>query len=391
MLQSCSETRSVKWHQAHTTWFFETFVLRPFLPGYEVFEEGLHRLLSGYPSPFGDMEEATAPHISSRPSLQEINAFRDYVDEEMERLFTGTLKMEVINRIVRGLHHEQHHQELVLTDIKHAFFSNPLRPTFRPSVGCDDAAPRQHELRWIDFKGGLVEIGHPDEANQPTTAWMSNESPRHKVYLEPFRMANREVTCREYLEFIADDAYSRRDLWIPECWESIRDNWQAPLYWERSLLDKTGWRVFTLSGWQELSALLETPVCHVSFYEADAFARWRHCRLPSESEWEYAACRSHRDGNLLESGKLHPAQTCGGGLEQIYGDCWEWTSSSYSAYPGNRTTLDLPDRSNTSVLPNRMVLRGGSCATPSDHVRTTTRACLAPAARWRFTGIRLAH
>lgn len=223
----------------------------------------------------------------------------------------------------------------MLTDIKHAFFSNPLRRAYDtvPLVG-ETGAPSS-ELVWHGFKSGLIEIGHPLDANNSLDFCFENETPRHKVYLESFQIASRSVTCREYLDFMSNDAYTRAEFWLSEGWEAVNNQgWQAPLYWERDATDETGWHVFTLRGWHSLSALLDTPVCHVSYFEADAFVRWRGCRLPTEAEWEVAASGKALRGNLLDTGRLHPATAKGGGIEQLFGDCWEWTASAYTAYPG---------------------------------------------------------
>jgi ergothioneine biosynthesis protein EgtB len=392
MVQSCPEASPVKWHQAHTTWFFETFVLRPFLADYQPFREEFHRLFNSYYISLGaEIPEKKLRASFSRPALDEVLAFRTYVDEQMERLFARCLDEEVSRRIMLGLNHEQQHQELALTDIKHAFFSNPLGPSYGDS---SLAKEREHPiptLRWRSFQAGLIEIGNPANAEDPLAFCFDNETPRHKVYLEPFQIANRTITCREYLDFMADDAYSSSRLWLPEGWEAMNQaGWEAPLYWERDPGDDTGWRVFTLRGWHGLSVLLDTPVCHVSFFEADAFARWRGCRLPTEAEWEFVASRAQQHGNLLDTGRLHPATADGDGVAQLFGDCWEWTASPYVGYPGYKPLPDALGEYNGKFMSGQMILRGGSCVTPADYVRATCRNFLQPATRWQFTGIRLA-
>ena len=244
---------------------------------------------------------------------------------------------------------------------------------------------------WHRFDEGVTEIGYPIDSTNCLDFCFDNETPRHKVYVEAFRIANRSVTCREYLEFMSDDAYARPEFWLSEGWEAVRkQGWQAPLYWERDAADSTGWRIFTLRGWHPLSALLDTPVCHVSFFEADAFARWRGCRLPTEAEWELAAGGSPVRGNLLDTGRLHPAIASGDGLEQLFGDCWEWTASPYTGYPGYKPLPGALGEYNGKFMSSQMILRGGSCVTPASHLRATYRNFFQPATRWQFTGIRLA-
>lgn len=392
MVQSCPETSPIKWHQAHTTWFFETFVLRPYLTDYRPFREEFHRLFNSYYISLGEeIPEKKLRASFSRPSLHEILAFRAHVDHEMERLFAGSIEEEVERRIMLGLSHEQRHQELALTDIKHAFFSNPLRPSYGSAALPKERAHPTPQLRWLDFEGGLTEIGHALNAGEPLDFCFDNETPRHTVYLEPFQIANRKVTCREYLEFMSDDAYTRPALWLSDGWEFVKQTGlDAPLYWERDSNDGTGWRVFTLKGWHGLAELLDTPVCHISFFEAEAFARWRGCRLPTEAEWESVASKERRHGNLLDTGRLHPAMAHGAGVEQMFGDCWEWTASPYTGYPGYKPLPGALGEYNGKFMSSQMILRGGSCVTPADHVRATYRNFLHPAMRWQFTGIRLA-
>ena len=393
MVQSCADASPVKWHQAHTTWFFETFVLRPYLADYKPFREEFHRLFNSYYVSLGEeIPEKKLRSSFSRPSLDEVVAFRAHVDREMERLFARTIDREVSRRIVLGLCHEQQHQELALTDIKHAFFSNPLRPAYR-SGALPKHRPHAPKLRWLNFDGGLTEIGYSPKADDPFDFCFDNETPRHRVYLEPFQIANRNVTCREYLEFMSDDGYARAGLWLSDGWESMKQfGWEAPLYWERDSGDGTGWRIFTLRGWHGLSDLLDTAVCHISFFEADAFARWRACRLPTEAEWESIASQELPKGNLLDSGRLHPAIAHGAvDIEQLFGDCWEWTASAYTGYPGYKPLPGALGEYNGKFMSSQMILRGGSCVTPADHLRATYRNFFPPATRWQFTGIRLAN
>jgi ergothioneine biosynthesis protein EgtB len=393
MVQSCPEASPVKWHQAHTTWFYETFVLRPFLPDYKPFHQEFHWLFNSYYLSLGEeVPEGKQCASFSRPSLEQILDFRLHVDQEMERLFARTLSDDISRRIVLGLNHEEQHQELALTDIKHAFFSNPLRPSYRSDSVEERNSHPVPRLSWNSFEGGLIEIGYQPSATNPLDFCFDNETPRHKVYLRPFQVANHNVTCREYLEFMADDGYTRPGLWLSEGWEAaIQASWVAPLYWERDANDETGWRVFTLRGCQGLSKLLDTPVCHVSYFEADAFARWRGCRLATEAEWEHVVGQSPLEGNLLDSGRLHPATaSTGERVDQLFGDCWEWTASPYTPYPGYKRLPDALGEYSGKFMSGRMVLRGGSCVTPPGHVRATYRNYFPPATRWQFTGIRLA-
>ena len=392
MVQSCPDASPVKWHQAHTTWFFETFVLQPFLADYHPFRDEFHGLFNGYCTPLGEeIPENWLRDSFARPSLNEVLAFRAHVDREMGRLLAHSIDEETSWRILLGLNHEQQHQELALTDIKHAFFSNPLHPSYQePSLARESGHPIP-QLRWHSVEGGLIEIGHTAKAENPLDFCFDNETPRHKVFVEPFQIASRKVTCREYLEFMLDDAYSRPGLWLSDGWETVKQtSWEAPLYWERDPGDETGWRIFTLRGWHGLSGLLDAPVCHISFFEADAFARWRGCRLPTEAEWEFVASQEPRSGNLLDTGRLHPSPATGVGVDQIFGDCWEWTASPYTGYPGYKPLPGVVGEYNGKFMSAQMILRGGSCVTPADHVRATYRNFFQPATRWQFSGIRLA-
>jgi ergothioneine biosynthesis protein EgtB len=392
MVQSCPEASPMKWHQAHTTWFFETFVLRPFLNDYKPLREEFHRLFNSYYNSLGqEIPDKGLRGAFSRPSLDEILAFRAHVDQEMDRLLAHGVDEEATRRIVLGLNHEQQHQELALTDIKHAFFSNPLCLSYMAAPVLEEKDRRVSKLTWHSFDGGLEEIGYPLRAGDPLDFCWDNETPRHNVFLEAFQIANREVTCREYLEFISDDGYTRPAFWLSEGWDNLkRAAWQAPLYWRRDAGDKTGWRVFTLTGWHGLSALLDTPVCHISFFEADAFARWRGCRLSTEAEWEYVASQTPAQEKLLDTGKLHPTAVRGSSIEQLFGDCWEWTASAYTGYPGYRPLPGALGEYNGKFMSCQMILRGGSCVTPASHTRATYRNFFPPATRWQFSGIRLA-
>ncbi len=392
MVQSCPEASPMKWHQAHTTWFFETFVLRPFLKGYKPFREEFHWLFNSYYNSLGkEIPNKGLRSTFSRPLLDEVLAFRAHIDQQMDRFLARGVDEEATRRIVLGLNHEQQHQELALTDIKHAFFSNPLYISNIPAPVLEEEVRPVGKLTWHDCDGGLVEIGYPLQAEDPIDFCFDSETPRHNVFLEDFQIANREVTCREYLEFISDDGYTRPELWLSEGWDTVkRLDWQAPLYWRWDGGDETGWCVFTLAGWQGLSILLDTPVCHVSFFEADAFARWKGCRLPTEAEWEYVASQTTVQGNLLDSGRLHPKTSQGAGIGQLFGDCWEWTASAYTGYPGYKPLPGALGEYNGKFMSGQMILRGGSCVTPASHIRATYRNFFSPTTRWQFAGIRLA-
>jgi ergothioneine biosynthesis protein EgtB len=393
MVQSCAEASPAKWHLAHTTWFFETFVLREFLRGYRSFHPDFVWLFNSYYNAVSAQPEKKLRASFSRPATEEILAYRRAVDAAMEELTASDLPEEARARIVLGLNHEEQHQELLLTDIKHAFWTNPLHPAYAAGALAQDGAPN---LEWVEFAGGLVEIGHAG-----TEFCFDNETPRHKVYLEPFRLASRLVTCGEYLAFMQEGGYARPELWLSEGWAAAQnERWEAPLYWRR---DDTHapWQVFTLRGLLSLDDLLATPVCHISYFEADAYARWAGRRLPTEAEWETAAGtiphlpkagRYGAPGNLLENGALHPLPAeRGARLPQMFGDVWEWTASAYLGYPGYRPLPGALGEYNGKFMCNQMVLRGGSVATPASHIRASYRNFFPPATRWQFSGVRLAE
>lgn len=392
MVQSCPEASPAKWHQAHTTWFFETFVLTPHLPGYRCFHPDFHWLFNSYYKSLGnEIPEKKLRASFSRPSLDQIQAFRAYVDLHVAQLLQRPdVPDEAVRGIVLGIQHEQQHLELLLTDIKHAFFTNPLHPTYLEQH--EIATHLQQPVRWIEEQGGLCEIGYGLDGGDPLDFCFDNETPRHTVYLQPYALQNRLVDCAEYLTFMNDSGYTRAELWLSEGWDTVeRESWQAPLYWQRCAQDPEGWRVFTLGGWRGLSDLLHTPVCHVSLFEADAFARWRGCRLPTEAEWENAAAASSGSGNLLESDWLQPTAAATRDLSQMFGDCWEWTASAYTGYPGYAPLPGALGEYNGKFMSSSVILRGGSALTPSSHVRATYRNFFSPATRWQMAGIRLAR
>ena len=393
MVQSCAEASPTKWHQAHTSWFFETFVLTPFLPGYQPFHPDFHWLFNSYYRSLGnEIPEKKLRASFSRPSLETILAFRAHVDSHLETLLQGdAVPEDALRRIVLGIQHEQQHLELLLTDIKHAFFTNPLHPVYRdsPAASATETVP----ARWINFEGGVKEIGYPLDQADPLDFCFDNETPRHRVYLQPYALENRPITCGEYLAFMNDNAYTRAELWLSEGIDTIEnEGWEAPLYWQRCPDDSTGWRIFTLGGWRGLSKMLATPVCHVSLFEADAYARWRGCRLPTEAEWEHAASEAAADQQgLLEHGNLHPAAATTDALTQLLGYTWEWTASAYTGYPGYAPLPGALGEYNGKFMSSQMVLRGGSVATPASHIRAAYRNFFTPGTRWQFSGIRLAR
>jgi ergothioneine biosynthesis protein EgtB len=394
MVQSCLEASPAKWHLAHTTWFYETFILREFLPGYREFHPDFLWLFNSYYNGISDRPEKKLRATFSRPGLDEVLAYRKHVEEAIERLFASGIPAEVEERVILGLNHEQQHIELLTTDIKHSFWTNPLRPAYLElRLPPDPEAP---VMAWTEYSGGIHEIGHDGEGFA-----FDNELPRHKQYLEPFRLASRPVSCGEFLDFMNCGGYERSELWLSEGWETVRaQGWRAPLYWQA---DASGeWSVFTLRGVVPMNQIAGTPVCHVSYFEADAFANWAGKRLPTEEEWEVAASGVPVEGNLLESGRLHPA-TCENSEPkaksekpnrlspcQMFGDVWEWTRSPYVGYPGYRSAPGALGEYNGKFMCNQMVLRGGSIVTPESHLRASYRNFFPAATRWQFSGIRLA-
>ena len=385
MVQSCPEASPVKWHIAHTSWFFESFVLREFLPGYSVFHPDFAWLFNSYYQTFAEFPDKRLRASFSRPGIDAILNYRMHVDAGIERLLEGDAPEEALTRIELGLHHEEQHQELLLTDIKHALYTNPLQPAYlegEPSQGATEAAG----LRFLKYEGGLVDIGQDKDEG----FGFDNERPRHRVWLEPFRLASRLVTCGEYAEFIADRGYERSELWLSAGWDTIKtQKWRAPLYWAQV---NGEWVIGTLRGKHYLSQIAASPVAHVSYFEADAYARWAGCRLPTEAEWESVASVLPVEGNLLESGHLEtvPALDPVDVPSQLFGDCWEWTGSAYLGYPGFAPLAGSLGEYNGKFMSGQMVLRGGSCITPQGHIRASYRNFFPPETRWQISGIRLA-
>jgi ergothioneine biosynthesis protein EgtB len=382
-LQSMEDASPVKWHLAHTSWFFETFVLEPALAGYRPLDPAYRVLFNSYYVGVGERHPRAQRGLLSRPSLEEVRRYRRHVEQGVLQLLQGSPAERWLALIELGLQHEQQHQELILTDLKHHFACNPLLPAYRPAPAA--ARAPAEPLRYRAFDGGLVDIGHAGEGFA-----FDNEAPRHRVWLEPFELAQRLVTEGELLAFIEDGGYRRPELWLSEGWDACqRQQWQAPLYWRRD--DAGTWSRFTLQGLRPLEP--SVPACHVSYYEAEAYARWAGARLPTEAEWEHAARSAPiAEGALLDDAWFHPAPaSTHEGLAQMRGDCWEWTGSAYLPYPGYRPAAGAVGEYNGKFMINQMVLRGGSCATPRDHVRPSYRNFFPPAARWQFSGIRLAR
>ena len=377
-VQSMPDVSPTKWHRAHTSWFFETFLLESELSGYRPFHPAYAYLFNSYYEGVGARYPRPRRGVVSRPGVAEVAEYRRHVDESMGALLDTALSAEVAGLVELGLHHEQQHQELLLMDIKHVLSCNPLQPaytTVRMDEPCDPRTPA-----WIGHDGGLVEIGHDADA-----FGFDNEFPRHASHIEPFALADSPVTCGEWLAFIEDDGYNRPDLWLSDGWATAQaEQWDAPLYWFRVVDD---WWLFTLGGPQLVDPA--EPVCHISYYEADAFARWAGGRLPTESEWEALAVDSVPDGNFLDLSVLHPRPVAQS--TSLFGNVWQWTSSSYSPYPGFRPAPGAVGEYNGKFMVNQYVLRGGSCVTSSDHIRASYRNFFPPSARWPFTGLRLAR
>ena len=392
-IQSMPDVSPTKWHLAHTTWFFETFILARFDPAYRVFDPAFHYLFNSYYEAEGPRHPRPQRGMLSRPSCDDVAAYREHVDAAMARLIDGApaeVWAEIAPLVELGAHHEQQHQELILMDIKHVFSLNPLLPAYQPPRR--RAPGTETALDWIGFTGGLVEIGHGGGGFA-----FDNETPRHRVWLDPFRLASRPVSCGEFAEFIAAGGYREPEFWLSDGWAIVRQQgWEAPLYWRAA---DDGWRIFTLSGERRLDPA--EPVVHVSFYEADAYAKWAGKRLPVEAEWEVAAQGNFDPaaplaGNLGGSRRYHPAVDAGApdgvaGLRQLIGDVWEWTASPYTPYPRFRAVSGAIGEYNGKFMSNQMVLRGGAAVTPAEHIRATYRNFFPPSARWAFSGLRLAE
>jgi ergothioneine biosynthesis protein EgtB len=385
VVQTVPEVSPTKWHLAHTSWFFETFVVKEALSNHTPLNPQYAYLFNSYYNAAGKMHCRPKRGLISRPTLSETLEYRHQVDGLMESILQDEdLLKKFASTIVLGINHEQQHQELMLTDIKHVFSENPLRPIFRERAETMGSAVSP--IKWLPFRAGVYQIG-----NAGGGFLYDNEEPRHRQFVEDFHLASRLVTNGEYIEFIEDGGYHRPEFWLSLGWYTIGEQrWEAPFYWEGG---DGNWSIFTLNGLRELDK--NEPVCHVSYFEADAFARWAGARLPTEFEWEVAAADLPYAGNFVDQESFHPRPLANtAGLQapaQMFGDVWEWTSSSYSPYPGYVTAAGALGEYNGKFMVSQMVLRGSSLATPEGHSRASYRNFFYPAARWQFTGLRLAE
>ena len=375
-IQSMADASPTKWHRAHTTWFFETFLLKPYLPGYRQFDERYGYLFNSYYEAVGPRHPRPSRGVLSRPGITEIAAYRAHVDRAMAELLATSDEPALADLVTLGLHHEQQHQELLLTDIKHAFAASPLAPVYLPAV----PIPPPESLTamgWIGIETGIHTIGHDGHGFA-----FDNEGPAHEVLLQPFSLADRPVSNVEFLAFIEDEGYRRPELWLSDGWATVQaQGWEAPGYWTR---EETGWSVYTLNGQQPIR--LDEPVTHVSYYEAAAYAEWAGRRLPTEFEWEAAARLLSAGPQDIPDLQSHVRPLAPG----FHQDVWEWTASAYAPYPGYRPLEGALGEYNGKFMINQMVLRGRSCATPPGHERLTYRNFFPPHARWQFSGFRLA-
>lgn len=382
VVQANDDASPTKWHLAHTTWFFEAFLLKPFLAGYRQFDERFEYCFNSYYESVGARQPRGKRGLLTRPSAAEVRAYREHVDAGLARLCEGDLPPRAEELIALGINHEQQHQELLLTDILSLFAAEPLKPAYRaanPGTPVASAIP----LEFVPYPGGIALVGHDGDGFA-----YDNEGPRHEALIRPFKLANRCVTNEEWIAFIEDGGYATPALWLADGWNMVKaQGWSAPLYWE---VADGGFMQMSLRGLRPVEP--GAPVCHVSFYEADAFARWAGYRLPTEFEWETAAAGMPVEGRMLDTSRLRPlaADARGQGLKQLYGDVWEWTASAYLPYPGFKAAQGAVGEYNGKFMCNQFVLRGGSCATPEGHVRKTYRNFFYPHQRWQFMGLRLA-
>ena len=378
-VQSMPDASPVKWHLAHTTWFFDVFLLESLEPDFRPFRPEYRTLFNSYYNAVGEKHPRPQRGLLTRPSLDDVLAYRAHVDARMHALL-GSCDAGARELIELGMQHEQQHQELMLTDVKHLLSMNPTQPVYCPPAGRTHV--QSGSMAWIEFEDTMTAIGHRGAGFS-----FDNELPRHQVWLQAYALASRPVTNSEYAQFVEQGGYVRPEHWLSEGWDWVCANsLRHPIYWRAG---ERGWHEFTLHGTQALAA--DQPVVHLSYFEADAYARWAGARLPTEAEWEHAATRCRIEGHFAEAGRFHPAPATGAGLRQMLGDVWEWTQSSYSPYPGFRQAKGAIGEYNGKFMVNQYVLRGGSCATPRRHIRASYRNFFPAGARWQFSGLRLAR
>ena len=404
-VQSMPDASPVKWHLGHTTWFFETFILECYADDYRAYDEAFRVLFNSYYNTVGARHPRPQRGLLTRPALSEVMAYRRHVDLAMQRLLADadeSTRPALTALVILGLNHEQQHQELVLTDIKHALSQNPLKPAYQPGSG--DAAERAkisvEPLQWVECAAGVVEIGVAENNSETQTFYFDNEAPRHCVYLHSYQLAQRLVSNRDYAHFIAAGGYHEPAYWLSAGWDWVRQEQRScPLYWSRDCIGSSGWSEFTLGGSRPLDP--DLPVVHISYFEADAYARWSGARLPTEAEWEHAANLFTTEAAPESRTLIHPAAPEADAqkrvnaqartLSQLFGEVWQWTQSSYAPYPGFRIAPGAVGEYNGKFMVNQYVLRGGSCATPDGHSRATYRNFFPDHADWQFSGIRLAR
>lgn len=396
VVQSMPDVSPTKWHLAHTTWFFEAFILKPHLSGYREFDPQFHFLFNSYYESHGPRHTRPQRGLLTRPTVETVFAYRAHVDHAMQRWLASAISPSIEQLVTLGLHHEQQHQELMLMDIKHVFFCHPIGPAYKDAP-LSESPSSAAALDWISHPEGIIDIGLNTDAQHAEHFAYDNEGPRHRQYLRAFALANRPTTNEEWLEFIEDGGYQNPLLWLSDAWPIVQnDDWAAPLYWRQT--EHGEWQEFTLAGWKPLA--LNRPVTHLSYYEADAYARWAGKRLPTEAEWEVIA-QSQIDsgspaipGDFVENNGLHPAP-----LNEahpaanhlfLFGGTWEWTASPYQPYPGYQAPEGALGEYNAKFMCNQMVLRGGCIATPQSHFRPSYRNFFYPPCRWQFSGLRLA-
>ncbi len=372
-VQSMADVSPTKWHRAHTTWFFETFLLEPSLKGYRSWDPNYRFLFNSYYEGIGPRHARNERGLLTRPGAKEIGDYRHYVDENMHVLLERGLAPELVTL---GLHHEQQHQELIVMDIKHVLAMNPTQPHYGKARWWDQPIDRPKVGIWTQHDGGVAEVGYAGDE-----FFFDNESPRHETFLQPFEISESLVSCGEWLAFMDDGGYERPEFWMSDGWARVKaDGWDSPLYWWR---EGDEWMTFTMGG--PLAVRDDEPVVHVSWYEADAFARWSGARLPTESEWEIAAPKKVPARSGLDLKRLHPVD------DEWYGSVWQWTASAYSPYPGFAPAAGAVGEYNGKFMINQQVLKGSCCATPKGHARPTYRNFFGPHCRWAFSGVRLAR